>query len=113
MADQPCRVPVVGCYGIAMLLLSAVFWCLQLPLLGSNPQALPMRVEFMTEVGKLNTLILKFLDLDMAEGTTSWELADVKANQAVKGRSLSKKQRAQRYTIPVAELERVRIYVDF
>jgi hypothetical protein len=49
----------------------------------------------------------------MAEGFSTWELADVKANQNVKGRSLSKKQRQQRYTIPIAELERVRIYVDF
>jgi hypothetical protein len=37
----------------------------------------------------------------------------VKANQNVKGRGLSKKQRQQRYTIPTAELQRVRIFVDF
>jgi hypothetical protein len=37
----------------------------------------------------------------------------VKANQSVKGRSLSKKQRQQRYSIPIAELQCVRIYVDF
>lgn len=47
------------------------------------------------------------------EGMCSWELADVKANQSQKGRPLSKKQRQQRYSIPVAELQRVRIYVDF
>lgn len=73
---------------------------------------LPMRVEFMSEVGKVNTLILKYLDRD-DEGMSSWELADVKANQSQKGRPLSKKQRQQRYSIPVAELQRVRIYVDF
>lgn len=72
-----------------------------------------MRVEYMTDVGMLQTLVLKFLELDELNGKTTWELADVKANQNVKGRGLSKKQRMQRYDIPIENLERVRIYVDF
>eukprot|EP00775_Hariotina_reticulata_P009081 gene9081-9251_t len=74
---------------------------------------LPMRVEFRNEVGQLATLILQFIDMDEAEGITNWELADVKGNQNVKGRGLSKKQRAQRYSIRLSDLERVRIYIDF
>eukprot|EP00878_Enallax_costatus_P005337 GHUV01005605.1.p1 GENE.GHUV01005605.1~~GHUV01005605.1.p1 ORF type:complete len:318 (+),score=71.92 GHUV01005605.1:423-1376(+) len=74
---------------------------------------LPMRVEFMTEVGKLETMILIFIDMDESEDMSTWELADVKANQQVKGRGLSKKQRLQRYSIRISELERVRIFVDF
>lgn len=72
-----------------------------------------MRVEYMTDVGKLNTMVLNFVDMDEAEDMSTWELADVKANQAVKGRGLSKKQKAQRYSIRISELERVRIFVDF
>lgn len=72
-----------------------------------------MRVEFMSEVGQLTTLILNFLDMDEAEDMTSWELADVKANQNVKGRPISKRQRNQRYSIHLSALERVRVYVDF
>eukprot|EP00882_Tetradesmus_deserticola_P021860 GHRQ01023673.1.p1 GENE.GHRQ01023673.1~~GHRQ01023673.1.p1 ORF type:complete len:136 (-),score=29.96 GHRQ01023673.1:784-1131(-) len=56
---------------------------------------------------------LPTLRRDEAEGVSHWELADVKANRNVKGRSLSKKQRQQRYSIPAADLQRVRIYVDF
>lgn len=72
-----------------------------------------MRVEYMTEVGKLNTMILRFIDMDQGDDMSTWELADVKANQTVKGRGLSKKQKAQRYSIRISELERVRIFVDF
>lgn len=72
-----------------------------------------MRVEYMTEVGKLSTMILRFIDMDEAGDFSTWELADVKANQTVKGRGLSKKQRSQRYSIRLSELERVRIFVDF
>lgn len=72
-----------------------------------------MRVEFMTEVGTLSSLVLQLVSLQEGEGFTSWQLADVKANQAVKGRGISKKQRLQRYDIPLERLERVRIYVDF
>jgi hypothetical protein len=72
-----------------------------------------MRVEFRNEVGQLATLILQFVDMDESEGVTNWELADVKANQNVKGRGLSKKQRAQRYSIRLSDLERVRIFIDF
>lgn len=72
-----------------------------------------MRVEYMTEVGVLQNTVMNFLELDELNGKTTWELADVKANQNVKGRGLSKKQRMQRYDIPLEALERVRIYVDF
>lgn len=76
-------------------------------------QDLPMRVEYMSEVGVMQNVVLKFLQLDETNSNTTWELADVKANQNVKGRGLSKKQRMQRYDIPLEALERVRIYVDF
>lgn len=72
-----------------------------------------MRVEYMSEVGTLQNVVLRFLELDEANSKTTWELADVKANQNVKGRGLSKKQRMQRYDITLEALERVRIYVDF
>ena len=72
-----------------------------------------MRVEYMSEVGVLQTLVLRFLELDELNGKSTWELADVKANQNVKGRGLSKKQRLQKYDIPLEALERVRMYVDF
>lgn len=72
-----------------------------------------MRVEYMSEVGVMQNVVLKFLQLDETNSNTTWELADVKANQNVKGRGLSKKQRMQRYDIPLEALERVRIYVDF
>eukprot|EP00879_Flechtneria_rotunda_P028315 GHRR01030416.1.p1 GENE.GHRR01030416.1~~GHRR01030416.1.p1 ORF type:complete len:317 (+),score=84.42 GHRR01030416.1:336-1286(+) len=74
---------------------------------------LPMRVEYVNDVGHLTTMILMFVDMDEASDFTTWELADVKANQIVKGRSLSKKQRTQRYSIRMSQLQRVRIYVDF
>jgi hypothetical protein len=77
------------------------------------PQELPMRVEYMTDVGVLQNTVMNFLELDELNGKTTWELADVKANQNVKGRGLSKKQRMQRYDISLEALERVRIYVDF
>lgn len=72
-----------------------------------------MHVEYMTDVGVLQNTVMNFLELDELNGKTTWELADVKANQNVKGRGLSKKQRMQRYDIPLEALERVRIYVDF
>ncbi len=49
----------------------------------------------------------------MEAGSTDWRLAVVKANSPVKGRSLSKKQKEMRVTIPVANLTKVRIHVDF
>jgi hypothetical protein len=76
-------------------------------------QDLPMRVEYMSEVGQIQHLVLRFLELDELNSKTTWELADVKANQNVKGRGLSKKQRMQKYDIALEALERVRIYVDF
>lgn len=97
-----CTLFLLHCNDLALVL----SW---LPIL----QDLPMRVDFMSEVGKLNTMILKFIDMDESEDMSSWELADVKANQQVKGRGLSKKQKTQRYSLRLSELERVRIYVDF
>lgn len=90
--------------------------CLPPSLLPSLPpcmQNLPMRVEYMTDVGLLQNVVLNFLELDEVNSSTTWELADVKANQNVKGRGLSKKQRMQRFDVPLESLERVRIYVDF
>jgi ribosome maturation factor RimP len=75
-------------------------------------QDLPMKVEYMNNVGQLVTLVLQFLGLDEAEGNSLWALADVKVNAPTKGRGLSKKQREQRFDIPISALERVRIYVD-
>lgn len=72
-----------------------------------------MRVEYMSDVGVMQNVVLRFLELDEVNSKTTWELADVKANQNVKGRGLSKKQRMQKYDIPLESLERVRIYVDF
>ena len=72
-----------------------------------------MRVEYMSEVGVLTSAVLRLLELNEPEGLASWALADVKANATVKGRGLSKKQRGQRFDIPLERLERVRIYVDF
>lgn len=70
-----------------------------------------MRVEYMTDVGVISNVVLVYKGL--ADGITAWQLADVKANQTVKGRGLSKKQRMQCFDIPLERLERVRIYVDF
>lgn len=95
-----------GCCGdLALITFAALF--------NSVLQDLPMRVEYMSGVGRLTTMVLKFIDMDESADFSTWELADVKANQAVKGRGLSKKQKAQRYSIKLSELERVRIYVDF
>ena len=75
-------------------------------------QDLPMKVEYMSDVGQVMTVVLQFLGLDEAEGKSLWALADVKANAPTKGRGLSKKQREQRFDIDISALERVRIYVD-
>jgi hypothetical protein len=42
----------------------------------------------------------------------TWELADVQANQNVKGRGLCKKECMQKYGISLEALEHVLIYVD-
>lgn len=59
------------------------------------------------------TAVLQMLELDEVAGSSVWALADVKANAPTKGRGLSKKQKQQRFTIPLADLVRVRIHVDF
>jgi hypothetical protein len=91
-------------------------------------------VDYVTEEGSKASLVMQLVSLQDSNGTptdgsdssssssgssssggrtSSWQLADVRANQAVKGRSISKRQRAARYDIPLERLERVRIYVDF
>lgn len=60
-----------------------------------------------------HTQVLDLVWYDEEAGTTEWRMADVKANAPVKGRRLSKKQREMKLTIPVANLTRVKIHVDF
>lgn len=74
-------------------------------------QGLPMRVEYLNDVGQLTSQILQFTDI--FDDATNWKLADVKANAPTKGRGLSKRQREQQISIPLPSLERARIYVDF
>ena len=76
------------------------------------PQELPLRVEYMSDVGVLQSAVLQLLGVDLAEGVSSWQLADVKANSPGKGRTLSKRQRTARLDIRLEHLERVRVHVD-
>lgn len=57
--------------------------------------------------------ILELLSLDEAAGTSEWQLADVRANAAGKGRGLSRRQRDQRWRIPLEALHSARVHVDF
>lgn len=57
--------------------------------------------------------VLELVDYNQSQGLTTWRLADVRANAPVKGRGLSKRQRAAVYEIPVASITRARVYVDF
>jgi len=57
--------------------------------------------------------ILELVALDEAAGTSEWRLADVRANAPGKGRGLSKRQREQKWMIPVDALQRARVHVDF
>jgi hypothetical protein len=57
--------------------------------------------------------VLELIEHDQAQGLTKWRLADVRANAPVKGRALSKRQRAAVYDIPVPSITRARVFVDF
>lgn len=57
--------------------------------------------------------VLELLDYDESAGTSEWGLASVRANAPMKGRSMSKKQKEMRFMIPVANIVRARIHVDF
>ncbi|GFR49903.1 hypothetical protein Agub_g12009 [Astrephomene gubernaculifera] len=57
--------------------------------------------------------VLLLADLDESAGRSEWRLANVRANATVKGRALSKRQLAQRLVIPLSDILRVRIHVDF
>ncbi len=56
---------------------------------------------------------MELLSYDEATNNTEWRLADCRANAPMKGRSLSKKQKEMRFTIPLGSLTRLRIHVDF
>jgi ribosome maturation factor RimP len=84
-------------------------------------RSLPLRVEYHPsswgqweqQGDRTTTEVLQMLELDEAAGSSVWALADVKANAPTKGRGMSKKQKQQRFTIPLADMVRVRIHVDF
>ncbi|KAI8469012.1 MAG: hypothetical protein J3K34DRAFT_386049 [Monoraphidium minutum] len=57
--------------------------------------------------------VLELLAYDAAAGATEWRLADVRANAPTKGRGLSKRQREQRWKVPVDALLSARVHVDF
>lgn len=76
--------------------------------------ALPMRVEYSLEEGRVETQVLSFVEHDAAAGMTRWKLADVRANRAGgKGRGLNRKQRDAVYELPVPALRRVCLHLDF
>ncbi|GLC56138.1 hypothetical protein PLESTB_001072800 [Pleodorina starrii] len=74
---------------------------------------LPLKVEYRGPDGKDTSSVLLMADLDTAAGSSSWRLANVRANATVKGRALSKRQLSQLISIPLADISRVRIHVDF
>jgi hypothetical protein len=57
--------------------------------------------------------VLQLVTYDEAAGTSSWQLADVRANAPQKGRKLSKRQRELVFEVPLAQLLAARIHVDF
>ncbi|KXZ49372.1 hypothetical protein GPECTOR_21g598 [Gonium pectorale] len=74
---------------------------------------LPLKVEYRAPDGKEVSSVLLLDSLDEAAGSSAWRLANVRANATVKGRALSKRQLAALVTIPLADITRVRIHVDF
>eukprot|EP00195_Chlamydomonas_chlamydogama_P009484 CAMPEP_0202893122 /NCGR_PEP_ID=MMETSP1392-20130828/2755_1 /ASSEMBLY_ACC=CAM_ASM_000868 /TAXON_ID=225041 /ORGANISM="Chlamydomonas chlamydogama, Strain SAG 11-48b" /LENGTH=336 /DNA_ID=CAMNT_0049577329 /DNA_START=27 /DNA_END=1038 /DNA_ORIENTATION=- len=74
---------------------------------------LPLRVEYSNEQGGATTQVLELVEYDVEGGSTTWRLADVRANAPTKGRGLSKKQKGQVVSLAVSQLQRVRIHVDF
>ncbi len=57
--------------------------------------------------------VLVLDELDVASGSTTWHLADVRANATTKGRGLSKRQREMKIVLPLASITLARVYVDF
>ncbi|GAX80195.1 hypothetical protein CEUSTIGMA_g7633.t1 [Chlamydomonas eustigma] len=76
-------------------------------------QQLPLRVEYTDSTGSPITKVLELVTYDEEACTTTWRLANVRANAPVKGRSLSKKQKEQTFEIAVSSLIKLRIHVDF
>ncbi|KAG2443170.1 hypothetical protein HYH02_009579 [Chlamydomonas schloesseri] len=76
-------------------------------------ESLPLKVEYRTPDGKDASAVLLLAELDEAAGASAWRLANVRANATVKGRALSKRQLAQVLALPLADIQRVRIHVDF
>ncbi|KAG2497798.1 hypothetical protein HYH03_004069 [Edaphochlamys debaryana] len=74
---------------------------------------LPLRVEYRQPDGQPGSSVLVLEALDAAAASTAWRLANVRANATVKGRALTKKQLAQKVALPLADIVRVRIHVDF
>jgi ribosome maturation factor RimP len=66
-----------------------------------------------TAAASVTAAVLQLVSLDEASGSSEWCLADVRANAPGKGRGLSRRQRDQRWAIPLAALRRVRVHVDF
>eukprot|EP00198_Chlamydomonas_reinhardtii_P006056 XP_001695392.1 predicted protein [Chlamydomonas reinhardtii] len=76
-------------------------------------ETLPLKVEYRTPEGKDASAVLLLAELDEAAGTSAWRLANCRANATVKGRALSKRQLSQVLALPLADIIRVRIHVDF
>ncbi|EFJ52593.1 hypothetical protein VOLCADRAFT_116086 [Volvox carteri f. nagariensis] len=67
---------------------------------------LPLQVEYRTPDGKEVSAVLLLAGLDPSGSTSSWRLANVRANATVKGRALSKKQLGQVLTLALADIVR-------
>jgi hypothetical protein len=72
---------------------------------------LPLRLEYSGEGGASFSLVGQLQEVDEEAGLSLWALADVRANALTKGRGLSKRQRQQRFSIPVASITVARLYV--
>ncbi|GFH27419.1 uncharacterized protein HaLaN_25738 [Haematococcus lacustris] len=75
--------------------------------------ALPLRVEWRGAEGGTQSQVLQLMEFDEAAGRTRWQVADVRANAPTKGRGLSKRQRAMVLEIPVSNIQRAKVHVDF
>jgi hypothetical protein len=78
------------------------------PLAGGAAQ-----VEYRDADGKDASSVLLLADLDVEAGRSAWMLANVRANAPVKGRALSKRALSQVLRLPLGDIYRVRIHVDF
>jgi ribosome maturation factor RimP len=86
---------------------------LQLPQDLHRFNKLPLTCDYTAADGQLmKQQILELLSFEEESGETVWGIADVRSNKT-KGRSLSKKQREVRITIPVDRISKARIHVDF